>query len=123
MKHSPRFLRMVEHAKAVINELDVAGTLAQLEAEPHTVFIDVREESEWAAGRCAGALQLGRGILERDIEARCPDINQPIVLYCGGGYRSALAARSLQQMGYQRVWSMAGGWKDWVAAGAPVAQD
>ena len=82
--------------------------------------IDVREESEWAAGHALGAEHLGKGVIERDIEARVPDKNAEIILYCGGGFRSALSADSLQKMGYRNVASMAGGWRAWHEAGAPV---
>ena len=84
------------------------------------VLIDIREESEWAAGRAAGAMHLSKGIIERDIEVKVPDKSATIVLYCGGGYRSALAADALQQMGYQSVISLDGGWKAWQQSGMPV---
>jgi rhodanese-related sulfurtransferase len=84
------------------------------------VLIDVREDREWQVGHAAGALHLGKGVIERDIEAKVPDKNTELILYCGGGFRSALAGDTLQTMGYRKVFSMAGGWRDWIAAGGPV---
>jgi rhodanese-related sulfurtransferase len=121
-QHSPRFLNLVEDAKARVREVSVDEVRRKLEKGERFHLIDVREESEWAAGRAAGAVHLGRGVLERDIEKTVPDPGAEIVLYCGGGFRSALAADSLQKMGYNRVLSMAGGWSAWQAAGAPVAK-
>jgi rhodanese-related sulfurtransferase len=83
-------------------------------------LVDVREESEWAKGHLPHAIHLGKGVIERDVEERIPDVNAPIILYCGGGYRSALAADNLQKMGYTNVWSMDGGWRGWTGAGHPV---
>ena len=118
MKHAPQFLRVVEDAKKRVREVSVAEVKAKLARGDSFVLIDVREDGEWAAGHVEGARHIGRGVLERDIEAALPDMASEIVLYCGGGFRSALAADSLQQMGYTRVASMAGGWRDWQAAGA-----
>ncbi len=123
MKHSAGFLRLVEDAKGRVRELDVAETRARLAANPAARLIDVREDNEWHAGRAAGAEHLGRGIIERDIEARHPDHAAELILYCGGGYRSALACDNLQRMGYTNVHSMDGGWKAWQDAGAPVEGD
>ncbi len=120
MKHSEGFLRIVDDAKSRIKELSVADTRAGMAADPSLRLIDVREDHEWQAGHAAGAEHLGRGIIERDIETRVPDKSTELILYCGGGYRSALAADSLQKMGYTNVWSMAGGWKAWKEANAPV---
>ncbi len=120
MKHSEGFLRIVDDAKSRIKELSVADTRARMAADPSLRLIDVREDHEWQAGHAAGAEHLGRGIIERDIETRVPDKSTELILYCGGGYRSALAADSLQKMGYTNVWSMAGGWKAWKEASAPV---
>jgi len=120
MKHSEGFLRLVEDAKGRVRELDVAETRARLAANHSAHLIDVREDNEWRAGRAAGAEHLGRGIIERDIEARHPDHAAELILYCGGGYRSALAADNLQRMGYTNVFSMDGGWKAWKDAGAPI---
>ena len=121
MKHTPGFLAIVEAARANVTEL-TADAYRQLldSAAPH-VLIDVREDSEWAAGHAAGAIHIGKGVIERDIETRQPDTGLLLVLYCGGGYRSALAADALQRMGYTNVRSLAGGWKAWNEAGLPVA--
>ena len=120
MKHSEGFLRLAADAKSRVRELDVAETRARLAANPAARLIDVREDREWHAGHAAGAEHLGRGIIERDIETRHPDRAAELILYCGGGYRSALAADNLQRMGYTNVHSLAGGWKAWRDAGAPV---
>ena len=119
MKHSPGFLRLVDAAKAQINELSVADTRERLAKNPAASLIDVREDNEWETAHAADALHLGKGIIERDIEAKVPDRSAELILYCGGGYRSALAAEALQRMGYTNVFSMAGGWKAWREAGAP----
>ncbi len=122
MKHSEGFLRLVEDAKTRVRELDVEQARARLAANHSAHLIDVREDNEWQAGHAAGAEHLGRGIIERDIEARHPDHAAELILYCGGGYRSALAADNLQRMGYSNVHSMAGGWTAWQEAGAPIEQ-
>lgn len=118
MKHSPGFLKLVDDAKSRVREVSVEDARRKLETGRAKV-IDVREESEWAAGHARGAEYLGKGIIERDIEARVPDKNAEIILYCGGGFRSALSADNLQRMGYRNVASMAGGWRAWQEAGAP----
>ena len=118
--HNPAFLDLVNDAKSRIREVGVEELRRMLSARGQILLIDTREESEWAAGHAAGALQLGKGIIERDIETLAPDKKQPIVLYCGGGFRSALAADALQKMGYTGVASLAGGWRDYLAAGLPV---
>ena len=120
MKHSEGFLKIVNDAKTRIKEVTVADTLDRLAAKSGVRLIDVREDDEWRAGHAAGAEHLGKGIIERDIEAAAPDKSTELILYCGGGYRSALAADVLQEMGYTNVWSMAGGWKAWQDSGAPV---
>ncbi len=120
MTHSPGFLKMVNEAKARIEQTDIEGYQRLRTAGEDHVLIDIREESEWAAGHAAGAVHIGKGIIERDIESKVPDKNATMVLYCGGGYRSALAADALRQMGYQRVISLDGGWRAWVKAGLPV---
>lgn len=120
MQHSPRFLALVDDARTRIRETDVTGVRALLEQGAPFTLIDVREESEWDVGHIPGAIHLGKGVIERDIEARYPDPAAHLVLYCGGGYRSALAADALQRMGYTAVWSMDGGWKGWRAAGGAV---
>ncbi len=120
MQHSPGFLKLVDDAKTRVRELDVQETRARLAADPRARLIDVREDHEWHAAHAAGAEHLGRGIIERDIEHKYPDHQTELILYCGGGYRSALAADNLQRMGYTNVYSMAGGWKAWKDAAAPV---
>ncbi|MFL5573190.1 MAG: rhodanese-like domain-containing protein [Gemmatimonadaceae bacterium] len=122
MKHSPGFLKLVDDAKSRVREVDVDTTRRKLESGEATV-IDVREESEWAVGHARGAQHLGKGVIERDIEQRVPDKNAELILYCGGGFRSALSADNLQRMGYTNVASMAGGWRAWQAAGAPVERE
>jgi rhodanese-related sulfurtransferase len=122
VKHSPGFLKIVEDAKSRVREVSVEETRRKLEKGQAQV-IDVREESEWAAGHARGATHLGKGVIERDIEARVPDRNAEIILYCGGGFRSALSADSLQKMGYMNVASMAGGWRAWTEAGGPVESE
>jgi len=119
MKHSEGFLKIVNDAKTRIKEVTVADTRDRL-AKAGARLIDVREDDEWRAGHATGAEHLGKGIIERDIEATVPDKSTELILYCGGGYRSALAADVLQGMGYTNVWSMAGGWKAWQDSGAPV---
>lgn len=123
MKHSEGFLKVVNDAKGRIREVTVAETRSRLEQNPDAKLIDVREDNEWEAGHAEGAKHLGRGIIERDIESEVPDKDAELILYCGGGYRSALAADMLQHMGYTNVFSMAGGWKAWKEAGAPVTSD
>ena len=120
MKHSEGFLKIVNDAKTRIKEVTVAETRERLAANRSGLLIDVREDHEWEAAHAAGAIHLGKGIIERDIEGAAPDKGTELILYCGGGYRSALAADVLQQMGYTNVWSMAGGWKAWKESGAPV---
>jgi rhodanese-related sulfurtransferase len=120
MVHSPGFLELVNKSKARIQQTDVEGYRKMLENGEKPLLIDVREESEFAAGHAAGAMHLGKGIIERDIEVKVPDKSTPMVLYCGGGYRSALAADALQQMGYTAVISLDGGWRAWQQANMPV---
>jgi rhodanese-related sulfurtransferase len=120
MKHSEGFLRVVNDAKTRVKEVTVAETHNRLKANRSAKLIDVREDNEWDAAHAAGAIHLGKGIIERDIETTVPDKSIELILYCGGGYRSALAADVLQNMGYTNVYSMAGGWKAWKESGAPV---
>ncbi len=120
MDHSPGFLKLAEDAKARIREVTVAEARERLASGKDVRLIDVREDNEWQAGHAAGAEHLGRGIIERDIEKEVPDQGAALILYCGGGYRSALAADNLQRMGYTNVRSMAGGWTAWQEAGAPT---
>jgi len=117
--HSPRFLALVEDAKKRVGEMSVAELKERL-SDDGLRLVDVREAEEWAAGHIPGAQHLCKGIIERDIETKFPDPNAEIILYCGGGFRSALAADNLQKMGYTRVISVAGGWREWTEAGFPV---
>jgi rhodanese-related sulfurtransferase len=119
-QHAPGFLKLVADAKSRVKECTVDDVRARLAAGEKFLLVDVREESEFAAGHASGAVHMGRGVIERDIEARVPDPKTPLVLYCGGGFRSALVADSLQKMGYTNVISMDGGWSAWVKAGMPT---
>ena len=120
MVHTPGFLKIVDDAKTRIREVTVDDVRRSQESGEAFYLVDVREDSEWNAAHAAGSLHLGKGIIERDIERTIPDTGAKIVLYCGGGYRSALAADVLQEMGYTNVFSLAGGWRAWNAAGMPV---
>jgi rhodanese-related sulfurtransferase len=120
MVHTPAFLKIVDDAKTRIREVTVDDVRRSQEGGEAFHLVDVREDSEWNAAHAAGSLHLGKGIIERDIERTIPDTGAKIVLYCGGGYRSALAADALQEMGYTNVFSLAGGWRAWNAAGMPV---
>lgn len=120
MKHSPAFLKVVGEARAQIKETSVAAVLARVLSGEKFHLIDVREDHEWAQGHIPRAVHLGRGILERDIEAAIPDKGAEIVLYCGGGFRSALAAESLGKMGYRGAVSMDGGFRGWLEAGGGI---
>ena len=120
MKHSEGFLKIVNDSKSRIKEVTVDETRGRLKSNQDAKLIDVREDNEWDAAHAAGSIHLGKGIIERDIEATVPDKSTELILYCGGGYRSALAADVLQTMGYTNVFSMAGGWKAWKESGAPV---
>ena len=123
MAHSWQFLKLVSEAKSRVKETNVPDVKRRMDAGEKLVLIDVREDNEWSKGHVPGALHLGRGIIERDIESRVPQTDAKLVLYCGGGFRSALAAENLQKMGYSNVESMDGGWKSWVEAGLPTAND
>jgi rhodanese-related sulfurtransferase len=112
-QHSPRFLKIVEDTRKRIREVTIDEVKAKLDRKEKFLLIDVREESEYAADHLPGAVHLGKGIIERDVEARVPDQDTPMVLYCGGGFRSALAADNLQKMGYTQVLSMDGGIRGW----------
>ena len=120
MQHNPGFVALVDDAKSRVREIDVASVLALRAAGTTFWLVDVREDREWEQGHMQGAVHLGRGVLERDVETTIPDKHAKIVLSCGGGYRSALAADNLQRMGYTDVTSLAGGWRAWNDAGAPV---
>ena len=118
MGHSKEFEDLVSEVKTRIKEVSVTDAAAR--KEQGATLIDVREDNEWAEGHARGAIHMGRGVIERDIVHQIPDKSAEIILYCGGGYRSALAADMLQKMGYTNVWSMAGGWKAWKDSRAPV---
>jgi rhodanese-related sulfurtransferase len=119
-KHAPGFLKLVNDAKTRVRELTVNDVKQKLDRREKFHLVDVREDSEWAKGHLPGARHLGKGIIERDIETTIPDTASEIILYCGGGFRSALAADALQKMGYTNVWSMDGGWRGWNDAKLPV---
>jgi rhodanese-related sulfurtransferase len=123
MAHATEFLKLVNDAKSRIRETTVPETKKRLDSGEKLVLVDTREDSEWAAAHIPGAIHLSKGIIERDIENAVPDRSASLVLYCGGGFRSAMAADNLQKMGYTNVLSMDGGWKGWVAAGYPTAKD
>lgn len=120
MQHAPAFLKLVSESKKRIKETSVGEIKARLAKDDKFHMIDVREDHEWEKGHIPGAMHLGRGILERDIEKTIPDAGAEIVLYCGGGFRSALAAESLQKMGYTGVVSMDGGYRGWVESHGPI---
>jgi rhodanese-related sulfurtransferase len=120
MTHSPEFLQLVDDAKTRVRECTVDDVRRMRERGEAFHLIDVREDSEWAQGHAAGAIHLGRGIIERDVVKTVPDKNARLVLYCGGGFRSALAGDNLQKMGYTGVYSMAGGWRAWKESGQPT---
>jgi len=119
-QHSPAFLKLVQDAKTRVRECTVDDVKRRRDAAEKFLLVDVREESEWAAGHAAGAVHMSKGTIERDIETKVPDKGAPLVLYCGGGFRSALVADNLQKMGYTNVISMDGGWRAWTQAGLPV---
>jgi rhodanese-related sulfurtransferase len=123
MEHSPGFLKLVRDAKKRIKEEDHHATKKRIDARERFILVDTREDSEWARGHLPGAIHLCRGLIERDIEKTVPEKDTTIVLYCGGGFRSALAAESLQKMGYSNVVSMDGGWRAWSESGFPVIRD
>lgn len=121
--HEPGFLAIVNDAKKRIKEADYRDIKKRLDAGEKMILVDTREDNEWARGHIPGAIHLGKGVIERDIEKTIPDKHAPLVLYCGGGFRSALAADNLQKMGYKNVISMDGGWRGWFESGFPVAKD
>ncbi|HET6863510.1 MAG TPA: rhodanese-like domain-containing protein [Pyrinomonadaceae bacterium] len=120
MEHTEGFLKLVNAVKPNIHEISVSEAQERISKDPNVKLVDVREDHEWEAEHAKGAIHLGKGIIERDIERTVPDQTTEIILYCGGGYRSALAANALQKMGYTNVLSMAGGWKAWQESGAPT---
>ncbi len=121
-QHPPRFLKIVDDAKSRIQQTDTDAAKAKLDRGDKFLLIDVREESEFAKDHLPSAIHLGKGIIERDIEARVPELNTPMILYCGGGFRSALAADNLQKMGYTNVISMDGGIREWREKGYPLVK-
>ena len=123
MKHSPQFLKLVSDAKKRVKETNVEDVKRRMESAEKFLLVDVREDNEWANGHLPGAVHMGRGIIERDIETKVPETSTKMILYCGGGYRSALVADNLQKMGYTNVESMDGGWRGWTEAGLPTAKD
>ena len=120
MEHTEGFLNLVNDAKTRVREVSVAETQHRMSENDDAILIDVREDNEWNAAHAAGAIHLGKGIIERDIERTVPDKDTELILYCGGGYRSALASDALQKMGYTNVWSTAGGWRAWNEAGGEL---
>ena len=123
MVHSPQFLKLVEAAKRRVKETDVPDVKRRMEAGEKMILGDVREDNEWAKGHLPGAVHMGKGVIERDIEHKMPDTGAKLILYCGGGFRSALVADNLQKMGYTNVESMDGGWRGWLEAGLPTVKD
>ena len=121
-QHSARFLKIVEDARKRVREVSTDDVKARLDRSENFLLLDVREESEYANDHLPGAIHLGKGIIERDIEERVPDLDTPLVLYCGGGYRSALAADNLQRMGYTNVLSMDGGIRGWREKHSPLTR-
>jgi rhodanese-related sulfurtransferase len=122
MAHAPQFLKLVNESKKKIKETNVTDVKRRIDAGEKLLLVDVREDNEWANGHIPGAVHLGRGVIERDVEQQVPDTGTKMILYCGGGFRSALVAENLQKMGYHNVESMDGGWKGWVGAGLPTAK-
>jgi len=123
MQHSPRFLKLVDEAKTRVKQTNVAEVRRRMAGGEKFLLVDVREDHEWAKGHLPGAVHLGRGIIERDLETKVPDTATKLILYCGGGFRSALVADNLQKMGYTNVESMDGGWRGWNEAGLPTTTD
>ena len=123
MAHAPQFLKLVNEAKKKIKETNVSDVKRRIDAGEKFILVDTREDTEWASGHIPGAVHMGRGIIERDIETQVPDTGTKMILYCGGGFRSALVAENLQKMGYTNVESMDGGWRGWLGAGLPSARD
>ena len=122
MDHSPEFLKVVNEVRPRIREISIDEARTRLAQNPGAILIDVREDSEWAAGHAAGAQHLGKGVLERDIEKKYPDANAEIIMYCGGGFRSALTCDVAQRMGYRNVLSLAGGYKAMLQVGWPMTK-
>lgn len=123
MQHSPRFLKIVDDAKSRVRQTTADEVKNKLDQGEKFMLVDVREESEFASDHLPGAIHLGKGVIERDVEVHVPDLNAPMVLYCGGGFRSALAADNLQKMGYSNVISMDGGIREWREKNYPLTKD
>ncbi len=122
MQHSEGFLKLVKDAKSRVKEVDYKEIKKRIDSGEKLILVDTREDLEWANGHLPGAIHMGKGVIERDIEKTIPDHNAPVVLYCGGGFRSVLAADNLQKMGYTNVISMDGGWRGWTESGYPVTK-
>jgi rhodanese-related sulfurtransferase len=122
MQHSPQFLKLVNDAKTRVKETNVPDVKGRMDGGEKFLLVDVREDNEWANGHLPGAVHMGRGVIERDIEQAVPDTKTKLILYCGGGFRSALVADNLQKMGYTNVESMDGGWRGWLSAGLPTTK-
>ena len=123
MKHSPQFLKLVNEAKPRIRETNIADVKKRMDSGETFLLVDVREDHEWANGHLPGAVHMSRGLIERDIEVKVPETSTKMILYCGGGFRSALVADNLQKMGYTSVESMDGGWRGWLEAGLPTVKE
>ena len=123
MQHSPQFLRLVSEVKPRVKETNVAEVKKRIDGGEKFLLVDVREDNEWANGHVPGAVHMSRGIIERDIVAKVPEASTKMILYCGGGFRSALVADNLQKMGYTNVESMDGGWRGWLEAGLPTVKE
>jgi rhodanese-related sulfurtransferase len=123
MKHSPQFLKLVNEAKPRITETNIADVKKRMDSGEKFLLVDVREDHEWANGHLPGAVHMSRGLIERDIEVKVPETSSKMILYCGGGFRSALVADNLQKMGYSNVESMDGGWRGWLEAGLPTVKE
>lgn len=122
MQHSPQFLKLVNDAKTRVKETNVSDVKRRMDAGEKFLLVDVREDNEWTNGHLPGAVHMGRGVIERDVEKAVPDTSTKMILYCGGGFRSALVADNLQKMGYTNVESMDGGWRGWTTSGLPTAK-
>jgi len=120
MQHSPQFLKLVNDAKTRVKETNVAEVKRRMDSGETFLLVDVREDNEWSKGHLPGAVHMGRGVIERDVENSVPETGTKMILYCGGGFRSALVADNLQKMGYTNVESMDGGWRGWNEAGLPT---
>ena len=123
MEHSPRFLKLVNEVKPRIKETNIADVKKRMDSGEKFLLVDVRDDHEWANGHLPGAVHMSRGLIERDIEVKVPETSSKMILYCGGGFRSALVADNLQKMGYTNVESMDGGWRGWLEAGLPTVKE